>query len=356
MKPKKIAQIGPYPPPDTGWSVRIKQLRQALEAQGHECVVLNTGATRTIKSPDYIDVQNGFDYILKLAMLGLKGYRFHIHGNAQAVKGPILCLLAHIIAWLTLKPACMTFHGGYTQLYFPRKNAGKMHLVLFLNFLLSKKIICNDEEIKNRIHAFGPWISLNKIFPIQAFSTQYLDYEQVDLPESIADYLRDKSHVVSSYIAIRNGFYLETLVECIKSCPDHIGFVLTGCGKLEDAELEQVQGQLEQLEAKGRAICVPSLSHDEFMTLLQRSDIYLRTPDSDGISSSVLEALASGTVVVASENGRRPKSVVTYTADDAQEMKTTIDNVLAGLDDYVAALEKPQLVDTVSEEVNVLVK
>jgi glycosyltransferase involved in cell wall biosynthesis len=99
---------------------------------------------------------------------------------------------------------------------------------------------------------------------------------------------------------------------------------------------------------------IQSLSHDAFMSLLTISDIYLRTPDSDGVSSSVLEAMSSGAVVVASENGRRPEGVITYTKDNSVDLENKINMVLNDLQPYKSSVTKPLIKDTVSEEVKVL--
>jgi glycosyltransferase involved in cell wall biosynthesis len=62
-----------------------------------------------------------------------------------------------------------------------------------------------------------------------------------------------------------------------------------------------------------------NLTHDQFLTLMTSCFACLRTPACDGVAASVLEALALGVPVVASENGRRPAGVITYedmSADD----------------------------------------
>jgi glycosyltransferase involved in cell wall biosynthesis len=63
-----------------------------------------------------------------------------------------------------------------------------------------------------------------------------------------------------------------------------------------------------------------NLNHDEFLSLLSRCFVYLRTPECDGVAASVLESLALKIPVVASENGRRPVGVVTYRDTDAADM------------------------------------
>src|SRR5262245_26326116 len=42
----KILEIGPYPPPYDGWSMRIWVLKKGLEEAGHVCVPLNLGLNR----------------------------------------------------------------------------------------------------------------------------------------------------------------------------------------------------------------------------------------------------------------------------------------------------------------------
>lgn len=351
----RILEIGPYPPPDTGWSVRIKHLKVALENEGHDCKVLNIGRTRKIRSNEYIDVQNSLDYVRKLVRYRLQGYRFHVHGNAQAVKGPILTFTALLIAFLTFRRAALTFHGGAEQLYFPRERGGKMYWVLYLNFLLPSTIICNHESIKDDIARYGPGINCDKIHPIPAFSVQYLNYNATTLPEEVEAFMQSKKRCIACYLALRNGFFVETAIEFFRRLAPDTGVVLTGVGKVEDDEVAEAAGQLENLQAQGKIHLVDNLDHDQFMTLLKRCDIYLRTPESDGISSSVLEALSLAVPVVASENHRRPAGVITYKADDVEELDRTVSHVLKNLGDIKRHISVPAMRDTVRDEVGVLV-
>ena len=103
-----------------------------------------------------------------------------------------------------------------------------------------------------------------------------------------------------------------------------------------------------------RVCIVDDLDHDQFLTALSRSVIYVRTPTSDGVSSSVLEALALGVPVVAAENGTRPPSVITYPAKDAQQLAATLDRVLSSRTEFVAAMRRPLVPDTLSVEAGLL--
>jgi len=350
----KILEIGAYPPPFSGWSVRIKYLRDAFRKAGDECIVVNLGKNRKIKSPDYLDVQNGLHYLKTLLSMRLKGYHFHIHVNAQAVKGPILGLMAHLVSLLSFQRAALTFHGGMEQLYFPKRHSGKMYLVIWLNFFLPKVVICNDEAIKKAISEYGPMIDSNRIHPIPAFSKQYLQGESQTLPSKLDQFIRGKKSLVVSYIVLRDGFYIETLLEFLNALREDVGVVLTGLGEVEDDGISGLYRDLLALEARGRVLLSKSLDHNVFLKLLMRADVYLRTPTSDGVASSVLEALSLGTPVVASENGRRPKGVLCYSATDAGAMQAKVEQVLKNIGKTQKALQRPVAKDTIKTEVALL--
>src|SRR4051812_49572891 len=81
-------------------------------------------------------------------------------------------------------------------------------------------------------------------------------------------------------------------------------------------------------EERASLLLLGNLKHEEFVTLLTRSDLKLRTPACDGISASVLESLALGVPVVASDNGRRPPGVVTYNELDVDDLVAKLQYVI----------------------------
>jgi glycosyltransferase involved in cell wall biosynthesis len=322
---------------------------------GHDCKVLNLGKSRSIKSDKYIDIQNGIDYVIKLIVLRFKGYHFHVHINAQAVKGPFLSLVALLISLISFEKAALTFHGGYKQLYFPKKNAGKVCWIIYLNFLLSKVIICNDEAIKQLIIKYGMFIRKNKIYPIQAFSVQYFNYNKTELSQEVNEFINKKKHIICCYAVLRKGFFLDSLIEFLKRQRPDVGVILTGIREVEDKEVSNYYLQLKELAINGTILLVNDLDHDQFMTLLSNSKIYLRTYVSDGVASSVLEALALKVPVVASDNGRRPQGVVVYDAEDINDLESKIRYVMANIDEVKNNIVAPLIQDTIKDEIDLLV-
>jgi glycosyltransferase involved in cell wall biosynthesis len=77
-------------------------------------------------------------------------------------------------------------------------------------------------------------------------------------------------------------------------------------------------------EEQDSLLLLGNLEHDAFLSLLTRCFAYIRTPACDGVSASVLESLALGIPVIASENGRRPRGVLTYKEQDAAGLCATM--------------------------------
>jgi glycosyltransferase involved in cell wall biosynthesis len=105
-----------------------------------------------------------------------------------------------------------------------------------------------------------------------------------------------------------------------------------------------------------RILVIDDLTHEQFLAALGRAAAYVRTPVSDGVASSVLEALSLGTPVIAAENGSRPSGVITYSATDSDELARVILDVLTRRSEIVAAMPRPPVRDTLAEEVALLTR
>src|SRR5688500_19021607 len=116
----KILEISPYPPPRSGWSVRVQFLMKHLEAHGHECAVLNTGTNRRVPSDEYETFLGGVDYVRKVWRFSRRGFVVHMHVNGASWKGLILAILAQVVGLASGRRGFLTFHAGIEQVYFPR--------------------------------------------------------------------------------------------------------------------------------------------------------------------------------------------------------------------------------------------
>ena len=95
-----------------------------------------------------------------------------------------------------------------------------------------------------------------------------------------------------------------------------MGVVLIG----GDAHSEALNAMIAREGLKEFVYRAGDLSHDQFMTVVSQAHFFVRTPQKDGVSSSVLEALSLRIPVIASENGTRPSGVITFQAGDAADL------------------------------------
>jgi len=351
----KILHIGNYPPPLCGWAIHLKLVVDEMRRRGYTCEILKINENREIPSPDYVDVQGGFDYLRKLWRYAFRGYRLSMHVNGQSKAGYLLALAAMIVGRLVFRPSYLTFHGGFSQMYFPKRDSFKLRNAFWLLFTLAGKITCNSEEIKQEIVRYG--IPAEKISPISAFSSQYLDFEPHTLDAPVEQFFRSHEPVICSYVSFRPEYELVTMREAMTRLRrDHpkAGFVWLGFPGKEMPKAQDFVG-IWPAEERDSLMLLGNVDHDTFLTLMTRSAIFWRTPACDGVSASVLESLTLGVPVVASDNGRRPAGVVTYRETDAADMAAKLAYVVGNRDEIKATLQQNKSEDKVGEKVDWLV-
>ncbi len=340
----KILQITSYPPPRAGWGVRVQFLKKHLEERGHRCVVLNIGSSRAIPSDEYETVLGGLDYVRKVWRFSRAGYVAHVHVNGASAKGFVLAIVAELVSLLFGRRAFLTFHAGVDQLYFPRPKYPMLWPVFWLLFALSRTIICNSEDVKAKIVEYG--VQPSKVVPIPAFSRQYLETATDPLPADLERFYQRFTQVIFCYVKMRPLFYPEAALEGFARLAGRrrdVGLILGGiAGHMEPRTWASVEARLAKPDLQDRVMLVDDLKHDLFLQALGRATVFLRTHMSDGVCSSVLEALALRVPVVATENHTRPAGVITYLPEDSEALAAILDDVLSRRDEIVAALQQPQ--------------
>ena len=328
----KHLEIANYPPPYDGWGTHTQFVVEEIRRRGHLCKVLKINENRQIKSTEYVDVQNGFDYLIKVIRFAASGYFINVHVNAESPKGYLLALIAIVVGRLFLRKATVTFHGGLPQSFFPASKSSFWYWRFKFLFAMASGILCDSDDIKRPIEHYG--VSSAKIATAAGFSSQNLAYKKVNLGSEIEIFLQSHDPVIFCYVSFRPEYRLEVLREGMnlfrKRYP-RAGYIWLG---FPEKELLAVCGYISAFasDEKESLLLLGNLSHDEFLTLLLRCTLKLRTPACDGVSASVLESLALGVPVVASENGRRPAGVITYAEMDAADMCRKLEYLLQNLD------------------------
>ena len=315
---KRILQIGNWPPPVCGWSMSLVGLRKELESRGWDCQVMNLNENRRVKSPEYIDVQSGWDYFRKVILWVRRGYAVHVRVNGETKKGYLLALSALLLARMRRLPALLTYCGGHQQSFFPAPKASFRHAAFWLLFRVASRIYCNSEAVKAAI--LTTCIAPEKVIPIPHFSTQYVQFAPVPLPGKVQEFCQQHDAVFFIYLCYRKEYMLEFLAAVMRkfrtSFP-RVGFLLVGTGEREVPLLRDFFDR-EQLT---QAVCITgSVRHDLFLTMMMRSAAYIRMPLTDGVCSSVLEGLTMRVPVLASDNGTRPVGAELWKPGDSERL------------------------------------
>jgi len=225
-------------------------------------------------------------------------------------------------------------------------------------FTIPRRIVCNNEAVKAKIVEYG--VDPDKIVPIPAFSTQYVERDPVSLPDDVAEFYARFPQVVLTYIRFREGFYIDTMIEGFAIAAARVptlGLAVCGrSGDIEESLLADLQARIDRHGLGDRVYMIDDLTHAEFLEALSASVLYLRTPTTDGVASSVLESLALRVPVVGSQNGTRPDGVVTYTATDPADLAAKVLDVAQNHERVVASLPRPDVRDTLADEVALLTR
>jgi len=355
-EPCKVLQIGNYPPPVCGWSIQTKLLVEEIRRRGNVCEVLNLSENRRQKSADYVDVQNILDYLYKVIMFAVRGYRFQVHVNGQSKPGYVLALIAALAGRCAGSPVALSWRGGLDQKYFPRSQASWTRWAYQFLFRLAGRISCNSVPVKRAIEQYG--LSPQRVAAIPAFSAQHLKFQRVPLAREIEAFMANHHPLFFCYVSFRAEYRLSVLREAMQNFRLHnarAGFIWCGFPSKEIPEVSGFVGNWPPHERQS-LLLLGNLCHDEFLTLLSRSVAYIRTPVCDGVSASVLESLALGTPVVASENGYRPAGVVTYREADAADLCAKLAEVTLKHRQGKAQLRLPLSEDNISRTADWLLR
>src|SRR6266513_4941956 len=280
--PARILQIGNYPPPVCGWSIQTKMLTEELRAQGHICEVLNINENRKKMSTEYVTVENGLDYVLKLIRYARKGFWFQVHVNGQSKTGYALALIAAMVGRLAHRPVYLSWRGGLQQKYFPCTTSRLLRFAYRVLFGLSGRISCNNATVKAAIEQYG--IEPQRVAAIAAFSARHLEFKPTQLAPAVEQFLQHHEPVFVSYVAFRPEYRLDTLRDAMakfrRSRP-HAGVLWVGFTAKELPAAQAFVSKWPADEQNG-VLVLGNVSHNEFLTLVGRSHAVIRTPVCDG--------------------------------------------------------------------------
>jgi glycosyltransferase involved in cell wall biosynthesis len=333
---RRILEIGNWAPPVCSWTMSLVGLRKDLDARSWDCRVMNLNENRRVRSPAYIDVQNGWDYLFKVVRAVRDGCAIHTRVNAESTDLYILAFMAMFLARLWGRPALLTYGGGHQQTYFPAPHMSLRFLAFSLLFRLPNRIYCNSEAVRRVILTTG--ISPERVVAIPHTSAYYAELVPSPLPPDVERFFAAHEGVIFSYVCFRKEFVLDFLAEAIRRFRvmyPKIGFLWLGPWEVEMPKMK------EFLHAQGledAVFSMGSVPHEMFLNILSHSLAYIRTPMTDGVCSSVLESLKLKIPVLASDNGTRPQGTDLWQDGDVQSLLNLMVEIVEHREQVVARI------------------
>lgn len=321
----RILEIGPYPPPYGGWSRRVKLLKDGLTERGHECVVLNMSHNRWPPTAEYDGFRNRLHFLSKVWSYSGRGFALHVHINAKSLHQLAVALICRAMAWMWRNRMVLTMHGGPDQSLLLAESWGLRTLVR-ITLRLPDHVICNSEPVRVSIIRAGG--IPRRVSAIPGFTWQYLN--EIWAPTgTLAEFAQSHRPLLVCYACVlRNEPTLQVLLEAVRALrPEfpQMGVVLLGLSRVEES-----WSRLELDDAvSDHVLWQWNLPAPLFLGLLREADVFVRSSPTDGVASSILEALALGVPVVASRLEGRPAGVIEYDLLDGADLAEKVRLVVA---------------------------
>src|SRR5438128_1422591 len=144
----KVLLVGPYPPPYGGLAVQMCALLKHLQQQDeYECVILNIGASRKVRSREYVSVSGYFDFVRTLYRFTKQGYVIHLLTNGHNLKSWFSALACAGTGLMSGRCSIVTFASGNVPEYIHRA-APLRRLVIRTILCLCGRLVCRNEQAR----------------------------------------------------------------------------------------------------------------------------------------------------------------------------------------------------------------
>ena len=132
---------------------------------------------------------------------------------------------------------------------------------------------------------------------IKKFTREVFEEDLLKAKERLQKRDGDIILITTSRLVTKNA--VEDVISALKFLPEHVKFAIAGRGYMEDG----LKMQAKVLGVENRIVWLGHVSHSEMPALLKASDIFIRTPISEGFGNSYVEAMATGLPCVATPVG-----------------------------------------------------
>lgn len=313
-----VALVGSHPPPYGGQSVHIQNLSRYLRGQGLEVRVFNTGSNKHLRQDGVVSIASSGSLLTTL-LFGSRFKLLHVHVSSAEDYGKLAPV--GLAALVKGRPWLATIHSGNSverlRAATPlRRTASRVLLSM------AQKIICVNPAIRDELsNLVGP----KAMVVIPPFS---VDFSGSPLAAELEGFLADRAPVISCVGLYEPAYGFDQavlLMTRVRELYPKAGLLLIGDMKSAD----WCRALITEFYLEKHVKLCGNLGHQECLSAISRSALFLRPTRYDGDSLSVREALALGVRVVASATDFRPDGVILYQTGLLQDL---VDKALIALE------------------------
>lgn len=329
----KVLLIGDYPPPYGGISVHVQQLADFLRRQGSECVVLDI-ERGTDPKPGAIRFNGYLGFLWTLILFSGRRYVSHIHTNGHNFKSWLAIAVTAWVGFFFGLRNIATVHSGLMPAY--AAGGRRRKLLIRAAVWPLGGVIAVNQKIERALLEIG--VPPSRISVLPAFA---LGPRAEVVPAWAGDYRKRFSPLIASAVYLEKEYGTDLLVSAcaaLRKKYPRLGCIIMGSGSEEGA----IRSQIRTEKGEDFLFLLGNVPHDLCLSLMARSDLFVRPTLFDGDAISVREALALGVPTVASDVGFRPHGTRRFKPGDVADLALQIDRALQEGRPPAAAEEIPE--------------
>jgi len=329
----KVINVGRWPPPYGGVSSHIQRLHKFLLEKGVNSIVIDQFTKKhqnKERNPQVIILRGTrFQKYIQLYKLLSNSNADIIHFHTSLFRNYILGGF-FLMKKINDVKSVLTIHSGRFVAYYEKKNPAWKYVVRKTLNLFDHIIALNEEQklvYENKLNISATNISLipSFLFPNDFRISNMKQMHKVNTFLNSVDF----TMLVSGRLFELYGFelVLSATKRVIQQKNLKIGIIFIFYTAQDKNYKDRV---MESIRDYPYTLVLKDLSPEEYLTILEKTHLYVRPTYSDGNSVSILEALTLKIPVLASDIGGRPEEVILFkTGSDinlADKLVYCIDN------------------------------
>jgi len=344
----KLVQIGRYPPPYGGITIHVQRLTEFFIQNNIDCKVLDlfehSGSAGA--HPLFVETltETGWQRYLNLFQL-IRRYEVDIAHIHVSDMGRLVWGAPALLRLLHCRRRVMTIHhGAFVENY---KHKSKLERALICQTLRQLDVLVLPTEALRRqvIAELGNNIRRSEVIPT------FIGFSALEHSASFALYddfvqgLKSQDPnpqaviLISGYGFEHYGFGLVyQALQLLAAQGIRLAVIVSFYGSGNQEYMNEV---VSDFRHHSPTLVVQDLAPSDFRCILAKSDIYVRPTTIHSCGVTVYEALALGTLCVASDVCDRPQGTILHRTGDATSLAEMICSALGQLHNHKLPTESP---------------